>query len=33
LERRGMLHSFKANLRVFAFYLTLFQIIVTVAHE
>ena len=60
LERRGMLHSFKANLRVFAvrfepengcflqrfcvtdmlpgwysvqFYLTLFQIIVTVAHD
>ena len=33
LERRGMMHSFKANLRVFTFYLALFQVIVTIAHD
>lgn len=32
VERRTILHSVKANLRVFTVYLILFQIIVTVAH-
>ena len=32
VERRGLLHSFKSNLRVFALYCCLFHLIVVIAH-
>lgn len=32
VERRGLLHSVKSNLRVFTVYICLFHLIVTVAH-
>jgi hypothetical protein len=33
VERRGLLHSVKSNMRVFTVYLVLFQLIVTVAYH
>ena len=32
VERRGLLHSVKSNLRVFTIYICMFHLIVTVAH-